>query len=48
MGNEAAAWYEALSQANQLTKWSHDGHVYRVTPRPLLPDETLDCGPAAA
>lgn len=48
MGNEAAEWYAALSQANQLTKWSHDGHVYRVTPRPLLPDEVLDCGPAAA
>jgi hypothetical protein len=48
MGDEAATWYEALSQATQLTKWSHDGHVYRVTPRPLLPDEVLDCGPAAA
>jgi hypothetical protein len=48
MGDEAAAWYEALSAATQMTKWTHDGHVYRVTPRPLLPDETLDCGPAAA
>jgi hypothetical protein len=48
MGDEAAAWYEALSEADQLTKWTHDGHLYRVTPRPLLPDETLDCGPDAA
>jgi hypothetical protein len=47
MGNEAAAWYDALSEANQLTKWSHEGRLYRVTPRPLLPDEVLDCGPAA-
>jgi hypothetical protein len=48
MGDEAAAWYEALSEADQLTRWTHDGHLYRVTPRPLLPDETLDCGPDAA
>jgi hypothetical protein len=48
MGEEASAWYEALGEADQLTKWTHDGHVYRVTPRPLLPDETLDCGPEAA
>jgi hypothetical protein len=47
MGDEAAAWHEALSEANQLTKWTYEGHVYRVTPRPLLPDEVLDCGPAA-
>jgi len=43
-GAEGAAWYAALSQANQLTRWSHDGHLYSVTPRPLLPDEPLDCG----
>lgn len=43
-GEEGAAWYAALSQANQLTRWSHDGHLYSVTPRPLLPDEPLDCG----
>jgi hypothetical protein len=43
-GDEAATWLEALASANQLTRWSADGHVYRVTPRPLLPDEALDCG----
>jgi hypothetical protein len=42
-GNEAATWLEALASANQLTRWSADGHLYRVTPRPLLPDESLDC-----
>lgn len=42
-GEEAAAWYAALSQANQLTSWSHDGHLYRVSPRPMLPDEALEC-----
>jgi len=43
-GDEAAAWYAALEGANQLTRWSYDGLVYHVTPRPLLPDEALDCG----
>jgi hypothetical protein len=43
-GDEAAAWLDALAAANQLTRWSADGHLYRVTPRPLLPDESLDCG----
>jgi hypothetical protein len=43
-GAEADAWYAALEQANQLTPWSHDGHRYSVTARPLLPDEPLDCG----
>jgi hypothetical protein len=45
-GEEGAVWYAALSGANQLTRWSHDGHLYSVTPRPLLPDEPLDCGQA--
>lgn len=44
-GDEAATWTEALAAANQLTRWSFDGHLYRVTPRPLLPSEPLDCGP---
>jgi len=43
-GEESAAWFAALSQANTLTRWSHDGHLYSVSPRPLLPDEPLDCG----
>lgn len=46
MGEEAATWYAAFEDATQATRWLHDGHEYRVTPRPLLPDETLDCGPA--
>lgn len=46
MGDEAATWYAALQQATQATRWLHDGHEYRVTPRPLLPDEVLDCGTA--
>jgi hypothetical protein len=48
MGEEAAEWFAALGEATQLHRWSHDGHEYRVTPRPLLPDEVLDCGPDAA
>ncbi len=44
-GDEAATWTAALAGANQLTRWSFDGHLYRVTPRPLLPNEALDCGP---
>jgi hypothetical protein len=47
-GDEGATWYAALEGANQLTRWSHGGHLYHVTPRPLLPDEALDCGDAAA
>jgi hypothetical protein len=45
-GAEGAAWYAALSGANQLTRWSHGGHLYSVSPRPLLPHEPLDCGQA--
>jgi len=44
-GDEAATWMDALADANQLTRWSYGGHLYRVTPRPLLPNEPLDCGP---
>jgi hypothetical protein len=44
-GDEAITWTAALANANQLTRWSFDGHLYRVTPRPLLPNEPLDCGP---
>lgn len=43
-GAEAETWYAALQQANTLTRWSYGDHVYHVTPRPLLPDESLDCG----
>jgi hypothetical protein len=47
-GEEAQAWLAALSQANTLTRWSSDGHLYSVAPRPLLPDEPPDCGQPAA
>jgi len=47
-GEEAQAWLAALSQANTLTRWSHDGHLYSVAARPLLPDEPLDCGQTPA
>lgn len=47
-GDDGATWYAALEGANQLTRWSYDGHLYHVTPRPLLPDEALDCGEVAA
>jgi hypothetical protein len=45
-GDEGETWLVALSQANELTRWAHAGHVFHVTPRPLLPDEPLDCGTA--
>lgn len=46
-GGEAQAWLVALSQANTLTRWLHDGHLYSVMSRPLLPDEPLECGATA-
>jgi len=42
-GPDATAWYEALSRANQLTRFTHAGHRYDVTVRFLLPDEELTC-----
>jgi len=42
-GAEADTWLVALAEANELTRWSYDGRLYRVTPRPLLPDEPLTC-----
>lgn len=47
-GGEAQAWLAALSQANTLTRWSHEDHLYSVMPRPMLPDEPLDCNQTAA
>ncbi|HEX6128042.1 MAG TPA: hypothetical protein VF071_03370 [Candidatus Limnocylindria bacterium] len=44
-GPEAEAWYAALEQADQLTRWIGGGHRYQVWARPLLPDEPLDCDP---
>jgi hypothetical protein len=45
-GEDAEAWLAVLSTANQLTRWTGDGHKYEVTVRPLLPDEPETC-PAA-
>jgi hypothetical protein len=42
-GDEADAWYEALSNANQLTRWTSGEHRYEVSVRPLLPDEPAEC-----
>jgi hypothetical protein len=46
-GDEATAWYQALSNANQLTRWTSGDHRYQVTVRPVLPDEPAEC-PAGA
>jgi hypothetical protein len=42
-GEEAATLLAALKQANQLTRWLHDGKEYSLVPRPLLPDEPRSC-----
>ncbi|MGH2456632.1 MAG: hypothetical protein ACRDHD_10305 [Candidatus Limnocylindria bacterium] len=42
-GDEAAAWYQALSGANQLTRWTGSGHRYQVLARLLAPDEAAAC-----
>lgn len=42
-GREAASWYEALATANELTRWTYQGHRYQVSVRPLLPDEPAEC-----
>jgi len=46
-GDDAAAWYEALSNANQLTRFVADDHRYEVSARQLLPGEAEEC-PAEA
>jgi hypothetical protein len=40
---DATAWLAVLSTANQLTRFTADGHRYEVTVRPLLPDEPETC-----
>jgi hypothetical protein len=42
-GADAGAWYASLASANQLTRWTADGHAYAVVVRPLLPDEAPTC-----
>jgi hypothetical protein len=47
-GQEAAAWYAALTTANTLTRFAQGGDRYQVTARQLLPDEPLECpGPSS-
>ena len=42
-GEAAAAWYEALATANQLTRFTSGAHAYSVMPRPVLPGEEVAC-----
>lgn len=42
-GPDAAVWYQALSTANQLTRFTHGGHRYEVSVRFILPDEAPTC-----
>jgi hypothetical protein len=42
-GDDAASWLAVLSESNQLTRFTGDGHVYEVKVRPLLPDEPETC-----
>jgi hypothetical protein len=42
-GDDAEAWYEALSPVNQPTRFVSDGHRYHVSVRLLLPDEPARC-----
>jgi len=42
-GPDASAWFLALSNANQLTRFTHGGHRYEANVRFMLPDEELTC-----
>ncbi len=42
-GTDAGAWYAALAEANQLTRFTAGGHRYRVSVRPILPGEDAAC-----
>ena len=42
-GEDAGTWLAVLSTANQLTRWTSDGHKYEVTVRPLMPDDPETC-----
>jgi hypothetical protein len=47
-GQEAMAWYAALTTANTLTRFVQGGDRYQVIARQLLPDEPLGCpGPSS-
>lgn len=47
-GQEATDWYQALTGANQLTRFVKDDHRYQVMVRFMLPDEPLECPALAA
>ncbi|HET6381451.1 MAG TPA: hypothetical protein VFH63_10550 [candidate division Zixibacteria bacterium] len=42
-GDEVRAWYAALAQATQVTRFVGGGHRFQVMPRPILPDEEPAC-----
>jgi hypothetical protein len=43
-GEAGAAWFAALSEANQNTLWTSDGeNRFTVAPRPLLPGDPESC-----
>ena len=44
-GTDAVTWYDTLSAANQLTRFTAGGHRYAVAVRFFLPDEPLECPP---
>lgn len=46
-GDEATTWYEALSGANQLTRFTFEQHRYAVSVHFLLPDDPRTCEPPA-
>ncbi len=39
-GDDAAALYEVLASASQVTPWESEGVLYQIWVRPLLPDES--------
>lgn len=42
-GEEAQTWNRLLATANELTRFTSNGHTYEVRVRPLLPDEPETC-----
>jgi len=42
-GDDADAWYQALSTADQSTRFILDDHRYHMSVRLLLPDERREC-----
>jgi len=43
-GADAEAWWAALAEATEITRWTKDGeHRYSVAVRPILPSEDATC-----